>query len=137
HTRLQGDWSSDVCSSDLALADPADLAAIQSDGWRYGGDDPTLRWVCERLVPALRRTPDEVDRLLAALDGRHVPAGPSGAPTRGMAHVLPTGRNFYSVDPKAIPSPLAWDVGERLAAGIVDRHVADTGRPPASVGLVV
>ena len=87
------------------------LAGFQRDGWLYDGDDPTLRWVCERLVPALHRTPDEIANLLHGLDGRYVPAGPSGAPSRGMAHVLPTGRNFYSVDPKSLPSPLAWDVG--------------------------
>ena len=110
---------------------------IQSDGWTYAGDHPTLRWVCDRLLPALRRTTDEFANLLGALDGRHVPAGPSGAPTRGMAHVLPTGRNFFSVDPKAIPSRLAWDVGQKLADQLIARHVTEEGRPPATVGLVV
>ncbi|HET7718410.1 MAG TPA: cobaltochelatase subunit CobN, partial [Acidimicrobiales bacterium] len=115
----------------------ATLAGIQSDGWTYAGDHPTLRWVCDRLVPALHRTTDEFTNTLGALDGRHVPAGPSGAPTRGMAHVLPTGRNFFSVDPKAIPSRLAWDVGQKLAEQLIDRHVKEEGRPPATVGLVV
>ncbi len=109
-------------------ADPADLAGLV---------DPTERWICERLVPALRATPDEVGNSLAALDGRYVPAGPSGAPTRGSAHVLPTGRNFYSVDPKALPSPLSWEVGQALAAALVERHVAETGAPPTTVGLVL
>ncbi|HEX2578248.1 MAG TPA: cobaltochelatase subunit CobN, partial [Aquihabitans sp.] len=113
-----------------------DLAA---HGWSpdAAGDDPTLRWVASTLVPALRRTPDEVANLLAGLDGRHVPAGPSGAPTRGGAHVLPTGRNLYSVDPRAIPSPLAWDVGLALADRLVERHVAETGAHPRTVGLVI
>ena len=115
----------------------AALATIQSDGWAYEGGHPTLRWVCDRLVPALRRTTDEVTNVLVALDGRHVPAGPSGAPTRGMAHVLPTGRNFFSVDPKAIPSRLAWDVGCKLADQLIDRHQREEGRPPTAVGLVV
>ncbi len=113
------------------------LAACQAAGWTYDGDDPTLRWVCATLVPALRRTPDELANLLGCLEGGYVPAGPSGAPTRGMAHVLPTGRNFYSVDPKALPSRLAWEVGCRLADALLARHVAEEGRPPASVGLVV
>jgi cobaltochelatase CobN len=113
------------------------LAACQESGWTYDGDDLTLRWVCSTLVPALERTPDELANVGAALAGRYVPAGPSGAPTRGMAHVLPTGRNFYSVDPKALPSPLAWEVGCRLADALVERHLADEGTYPTSVGLVV
>jgi cobaltochelatase CobN len=125
----------DVDAVDAACRDR--LAALQRDGWRYDGDDPTLQWVCRRLVPALRRTPDEVANLLHGLDGGYVPAGPSGAPSRGMAHVLPTGRNFYSVDPKALPSPLAWDVGRRLAEELVARHVAEDGQVPGTVGLVI
>jgi len=113
------------------------LAALQRAGWHYDGDDPTLRWVSRRLVPALRRTPEEIDNLLHGLAGGYVPAGPSGAPSRGMAHVLPTGRNFFSVDPKALPTPLAWDVGRRLADELVARHVAEDGTVPATVGLVI
>ncbi|HMG27774.1 MAG TPA: cobaltochelatase subunit CobN, partial [Acidimicrobiia bacterium] len=113
------------------------LADLQRDGWQYDGDDPTRRWVCTRLVPALRRTPDEIANLLHGLEGGYLPAGPSGAPSRGMAHVLPTGRNFYSVDPKALPSPLAWDVGRRLADELVARHVAEDGSVPDTVGLVI
>jgi cobaltochelatase CobN len=118
------------------------LVACRDAGWSAvaGGGrppSPTLRWVCERLVPDLRATTGEIGAVLAALDGRFVAPGPSGAPSRGMAHVLPTGRNFYSVDPKSIPSPLAWDVGWTLATRLVERHLAEEGRPPASVGLVV
>src|SRR5207249_8295296 len=115
----------------------ATLCALQRGGWSYDGDDATLRWGCRRLVPALRRTPDEIDRVLDALAGRPVPAGPSGAPTRGMAHVLPTGRTFYSVDPKAIPSRLAWDVGQKLAEAVIERHVGETDAAPTTVRLVV
>jgi cobaltochelatase CobN len=93
--------------------------------------------VCSTLVPALDQTPDERANILGALSGRYVPAGPSGAPTRGMAHVLPTGRNFYSVDPKALPTPLAWEVGCRLADALLERHLADEGGYPTTVGLVV
>jgi cobaltochelatase CobN len=99
--------------------------------------DPTERWICERLVPALRATPDEITGVLTALDGRYLAAGPSGAPTRGGAHVLPTGRNFYSIDPKALPSPLSWEVGQALADALIDRHVTETGAPPTTVGLIL
>ena len=88
-------------------------------------------------MPRLRQTTDEIGNTLRALDGRYVPAGPSGAPTRGMAHVLPTGRNFYSVDPKTLPTRAAWDVGRALADGVCHRHRQETGQWPVSVGLVV
>ncbi|HTU19876.1 MAG TPA: cobaltochelatase subunit CobN [Gemmataceae bacterium] len=94
-----------------------------------------LSFVCERLVPALHRTSDEIDHLLAALDGRYVPAGPSGAPTRGMAHVLPTGRNFYAVDPRALPSSAAWQVGQELAREVLERYRSEMGVYPESVGI--
>jgi cobaltochelatase CobN len=113
------------------------LADLRDDGWRYDGPDPTLRWVADRLVPALGRTTDEIDALLHGLAGGFVVAGPSGAPTRGMAHVLPTGRNFCSVDPKALPSPLAWEVGRRLADEVIARHTVEEGGPPETVGLVI
>jgi cobaltochelatase CobN len=102
-----------------------------------GPDTPVLRWVCDRLAPALAATTGELDSVLAALDGRFVQPGPSGAPTRGMANVLPTGRNFYALDPRAVPSRLAWDVGRQLADRVLERHLAEEGRYPASVGLVV
>ena len=60
--------------------------AVRPSASLVPGDDPTLLWVCDWLVPALRRTPDEIGNVLRALDGRHVESGPSGAPTRGMAH---------------------------------------------------
>ncbi len=122
---------------ELEVANRRKLSELQAAGWRYLGADRTLRWVCDRLVPALRRTPDEIASVLGALDGRHVPSGPSGAPTRGMAHVLPTGRNFYSVDPKAVPSPLAWEVGRKLADALIARYEQEEGHVPECVGLVV
>ncbi len=96
-----------------------------------------LRFAAAEVVPRLQRTTDEVTNVLRALAGRYVPAGPSGSPTRGLVNVLPTGRNFYSVDPKAIPSPNAWDVGVALADSLLQRHLADTGAHPRSVGLTV
>ncbi|TQM44513.1 cobaltochelatase subunit CobN [Pseudonocardia cypriaca] len=96
-----------------------------------------LEFGCAEVVPRLDRTTDEVTAVLHALDGGYVPAGPSGSPTRGLVNVLPTGRNFYSVDPKAIPSRSAWEIGSALADSLVARHVADTGTYPQSVGLTV
>ena len=97
----------------------------------------TLDFVCAVVVPGLRRAGEEMDHLLDALAGRYVLPGPSGAPTRGMAHVLPTGRNFYSIDPRVVPSPTAWQTGQLLAQALVDRYLRDEGRYPESVGLSI
>ncbi len=113
---------------DSLLLDRADTVAVISR---------VLEFVCDHLTPALARTTDETAHLLHALDGRHVPAGPSGAPTRGMAHVLPTGRNFYTVDPRALPSMAAWRIGQELAREVLDRHIAETGSLPETVGISV
>ncbi|HEX9372715.1 MAG TPA: cobaltochelatase subunit CobN, partial [Roseiflexaceae bacterium] len=98
----------------------------------------TLRFACDQIVPKLRQgAHDEIANTLAALQGRYVPPGPSGAPTRGMAHVLPTGRNFYGVDPRALPSMAAWQTGQGLADTLLRRYGRETGGYPASVGISI
>ncbi|MCS7003543.1 MAG: cobaltochelatase subunit CobN, partial [Dehalococcoidia bacterium] len=96
-----------------------------------------LTFVCDHLAPTLQQTGDEIANLLRALDGGFVPAGPSGAPTRGMAHVLPTGRNFYAVDPRALPSMAAWEVGQGLAREVLARYQRETGAYPESVAISI
>src|SRR4029453_16970753 len=96
-----------------------------------------LRFACQEVVPRLARTGDEITAILHALDGGYVPAGPSGSPLRGLINVLPTGRNFYSVDPKAIPSRLAYQTGQAMADSLLQRHLDETGEYPQSVGLSV
>jgi cobaltochelatase CobN len=100
--------------------------------------EAVLRFAVQEVVPRLERTTDELDMTLHALDGGYVPAGPSGSPLRGLVNVLPTGRNFYSVDPRAIPSRLAWETGSAMADSLVERYRADhDGEFPRSVGLSV
>jgi cobaltochelatase CobN len=96
-----------------------------------------LRFAVAEVVPRLERTTDELDAVLHALDGGYIPAGPSGSPLRGLVNVLPTGRNFYTVDPRAIPSRLAWETGQAMAESLLERYRADTGDFPPSVGLSV
>lgn len=104
-------------------------------------DDPEVRRVLEfaatQVVPRLARTTDELDAVVHALAGGFVPAGPSGSPLRGLVNVLPTGRNFYTVDPRAVPSRLAWQTGHAMAESLVARYVEETGTHPQSVGLSV
>lgn len=115
------DWAPDAVAS-VAADQPADVAAV-------------LSFAAREVVPRLAGTTDEIAHVVAALDGRFVPAGPSGSPLRGLVNVLPTGRNFYSVDPKAVPSRLAWETGQALADSLLTRYRTDNGEWPASVGL--
>ncbi|MDL9935922.1 cobaltochelatase subunit CobN [Gordonia sp. ABSL1-1] len=118
-----GDWSAETVSA-VTAGHPDAVADV-------------LRFAATEVVPRLRQTTDEIPRVLHALDGGFIPAGPSGSPLRGLINVLPTGRNFYSVDPKAVPSRLAWETGRAMADSLVERYVADHGTHPASVGLSV
>ncbi|MET7946943.1 cobaltochelatase subunit CobN [Micromonospora sp. NPDC005324] len=117
--------------------DTVDAVVTEVTGQPIPDVAAVLHFAATELVPRLDRTTDELTNTLGALDGRFVPPGPSGSPTRGLVNVLPTGRNFYSVDPKAIPSRNAWDVGIALADSLLARHLADTGAYPRSVGLTV
>jgi cobaltochelatase CobN len=106
-------------------------------GFSDAGVERSLRFAAEEVVPRLVRTPEEMGNLLGGLGGGYVPAGPSGSPTRGLVNVLPTGRNFYSVDPKALPSALSWEVGQGLAGDLLRRYLEEEGRYPETVGIVV
>src|SRR5258708_7875757 len=77
----------------------------------------------------------EIDGLLTGLDGRFVAPGPSGAPTRGRPEVLPTGRNFYSVDTRLVPTPAAWQLGWKSASLLLERHRQEHGNWPRSLAL--
>ncbi|WP_067431602.1 cobaltochelatase subunit CobN [Nocardioides jensenii] len=96
-----------------------------------------LDFAATQVVPRLAKTTDELDAVLHALDGGFIPAGPSGSPLRGLVNVLPTGRNFYTVDPRAVPSRLAWETGVSMAESLVQRYLTETGAHPKSVGLSI
>ncbi len=119
--------------------DPDFVAPVVSQilGQADAQTQKVLGYVADTIYPALQRTPDEIGNLLRGLEGRFVPPGPSGAPTRGMANILPTGRNFYSVDPKTIPSPSAWETGKALADALLEKYLTEEGAYPEMVGLVV
>ncbi|UIJ70727.1 cobaltochelatase subunit CobN [Aurantimonas sp. HBX-1] len=141
---------------------PGILHALSPDPWRSNGDTveriellaanlvaretplpagwaataAVLAEIDARLRPAVTSSgPAEIAGLLAGLDGRFVAPGPSGAPTRGRPDVLPTGRNFYSVDTRAVPTEAAWDLGRRSAELLVTRHLQDNGDWPRAIGL--
>ncbi len=95
---------------------------------------PVLEAIHGEILPAVRACGEaERDALLAGLDARFVAPGPSGAPTRGRPDVLPTGRNFYSVDSRAVPTPAAWTLGWHSATLLVERHLQDQGDWPRAL----
>ncbi|MDP2618966.1 MAG: cobaltochelatase subunit CobN [Hyphomicrobiales bacterium] len=143
---------------------PAALKPLIDDPWRNSGDtverlerlaadlvagtarfDPEWRATAavlseieQTIRPALRACGErEIAGLLAGLDGRFVAPGPAGAPTRGRLDVLPTGRNFYSLDTRAVPTPSAWRLGRKSAERLLQRHFQEHGRYPQSLGLSV
>ncbi|MEW1937096.1 cobaltochelatase subunit CobN [Dietzia maris] len=142
----------DVAAVPDVLAAAGLTAGGAGDGASEGDDDSdddnddgdnddevaqVLEFAAREVVPRLAATVDELDAVMHALDGGFIPAGPSGSPLRGLVNVLPTGRNFYTVDPRAVPSRLAWETGQAMADSLLDRHVAETGEYPSSVGLSI
>ena len=96
-----------------------------------------LAWISQHLLPNLLQTSQEITNLLRGLDGHHVPSGVAGAPTRGRPEVLPTGKNFYSVDIRALPTETAWSIGRKAAALVIDRYTQEQGEYPRTLALSV
>jgi cobaltochelatase CobN len=96
-----------------------------------------LQWIKDYLLPSLLETNQEITNLLHGLNGGYIPSGASGAPTRGRADVLPTGRNFYSVDIRAIPTETAYHVGQLAAERLIERYTQENGEYPQNLGLSV
>jgi len=95
-----------------------------------------LDWIKAELHPSVAACgAAEIAGLLTGLDGRLVEPGPSGAPTRGRPDVLPTGRNFYSVDTRTVPTPAAWLLGWKSAQMLVERHAQEHGGWPKAMAL--
>ncbi|HEX9447844.1 MAG TPA: cobaltochelatase subunit CobN, partial [Dongiaceae bacterium] len=141
---------------------PAALQMVSDDAWRINGDTierleilaqslvagtvicdliwqrtkSVLDYITSELRPMVEGCGgNELKGLLRGLDGRFIAPGPSGAPTRGRLDVLPTGRNFYSVDTRAVPTPTAWALGWKSAGIILARHRQEHGAWPKSFVL--
>ncbi len=158
---LADDFGCGIDPLDCDLAAPADKKpeALEGQGvWRTNGDTvERLELFSQRLVDELVKPPGPASKevfqeiedtiataiwecgpreglgLLKALDGKFVPPGSSGAPTRGRLDVLPTGRNFYSVDSRAVPTPTAWALGWKSANLLIEKHLQDHGDWPRSM----
>ncbi|KSW25982.1 MULTISPECIES: cobaltochelatase subunit CobN [unclassified Pseudomonas] len=141
---------------------PEVLQAVSDEPWRSNGDTRerlellalqliehdldgpgeasalVLRQLRENVAPLLDACgANEIGQLLAGLNGRFVPAGPSGAPSRGRLDVLPTGRNFFTVDVRNLPTPTAYRLGFQSASRLLERHLQDHGDHLRQLGLSV
>lgn len=141
---------------------PDALGPMTSDAWRSTGDTvERLELLALKLVegrnepdPAWQRTiavlseiqthvrpavaacgEREIAGVLTALDGRFLEPGPSGAPTRGRLDVLPTGRNFYSIDTRAVPTEAAWQLGRLSAERLVTAYRQEHGAWPTQMAI--
>jgi len=93
--------------------------------------------ICERILDLESRIDAslEIEALLHGFEGGYIPSGPSGLIMRGKDDVLPTGRNFYSLDPRRVPTRAAWRVGQQLSGVLINKHLRDEGRYPENVGF--
>ncbi len=96
-----------------------------------------LNLIDNQLLPNLKKTEQEIDNLIKGLGGEFIESGASGAPTRGRADVLPTGRNFYSVDIRSIPTETAWEVGRKAAEAVIERYTQENGEYPRTLAISV
>ena len=117
-----------------ALAQPEAASLSETGRQRLG---QVLDYICETIVPNLRRTTEELTNTLRALSGGYIEPSSAGAPSSGGADLLPTGRNFYGVDPRLLPTPAAWELGKRLGDEVVSQYIADEGRYPEACGIVL
>ena len=106
------------------------------DGLHTFGESPTIAEGAEERDPLMEACgASELDHLIRALDGRFVPPGPAGAPDRARRDVLPTGRNLFTIDPRAVPTRTAWEIGSRMAEELVTRYAQEHGDWPRRIVL--
>jgi cobaltochelatase CobN len=107
---------------------------IEAKGLKGSGSLSALRdrveELCWRLVAS-----KEMESLLHGFSGGFIEPGPSGLITKGKIEVLPTGRNFYSLDPESVPTEAAWVVGKRLADSLIEKYQNEQGRLPENVAM--
>lgn len=142
---------------------PAALQQQDAGAWRHGGDTrerlellalqliarpelahdwphtlQVLTRIEQQIAPSLDACgPQELLQFSRALQGRFVPPGPSGSPSRGRCDTLPTGRNFYTVDTRAVPTQTAWALGQQSAQRLLERYLQEHGEYPQAIGLSV
>ncbi|WP_233805574.1 cobaltochelatase subunit CobN [Paraburkholderia sp. HP33-1] len=127
-----------VCGVDLDDADRSPGVAVAVADESLPQTQQVIARLRDDVLPRLDACgPQEMTQLKRGLEGRFVPPGPSGSPSRGRPDVLPTGRNFYSVDTRAVPTQAAWALGLKSAQQLIERHLQEHGDYPRAIGLSV
>jgi hydrogenobyrinic acid a,c-diamide cobaltochelatase (EC 6.6.1.2)/cobaltochelatase CobN subunit (EC 6.6.1.2) len=126
----------DEVNINLLVVDIDTLGDGRANSGAHNDLREALAFICEEAAPRVQGAEDEVPRTADALNGDYVPPGGSGAPTRGGVDLLPTARNFYTLDPRKVPAKYAWQVGKDVAEGVLDRHHDDNGEYPEEIGVV-
>jgi len=139
----------DLWGKDLSLAVIASPETVAGSGFRrLAAELLGERLTAPELLPRLDAVRDrasainarieashETEALLRGFAGGHLPAGPSGVLTRGREDILPTGRNFFSLDPRRTPTKAAAMVGRSLAEALLDKYLTEEGRYPQNVAI--
>lgn len=99
--------------------------------------EQVLQFICEKVAPRLLQTTDELKHLVNGVDGKMVDSGPGGCPSRGNALILPTGRNFYSINPTAVPTRASWKVGQKMGNDLLEQYKKDEEKLPESIAIVM
>jgi cobaltochelatase CobN len=120
----------------LLVVDLDPLGEARAEPGAHDALREALAYICEEAAPRVRGAADEVPRTADALAGEYVPPGGSGAPTRGGVDLLPTARNFYTLDPRKVPARSAWRVGKEVADSVAERHHDEQGTYPEEIGVV-
>lgn len=145
--RLNGELIDEIDALSYSIIEAGNACGFDAEAARKAAEgiigplsddlSEAIGFMCGFVAPAVRRMPDELTNVARALDGEYIEPGPSGCPGRGRAQILPTGRNFYSIDPDGIPWISSWEIGSKMAEDMVQRYIRDHGRYPESVGIVL
>ena len=93
-------------------------------------------YIGETIMPNLLMTHEEVDHVMDGISGKYIESGPSGSPHAGGVSLLPSGRNFFGVDPRVLPTKAAWELGKVLGDQVIEQYIAEEGKYPENVGIV-
>jgi len=126
----------DETTMNLLVVDIEPLGDARVQGGAHDDLREALAYICEEAQPRVAGAAEEIPQTADALNGEYVEPGGSGAPTRGGVDLLPTARNFYTLDPRKVPAKSAWDVGSEVADGVAERHRDEEGAYPEEIGVV-